>query len=236
MILQSLLTLLAAALLPVRHLQVPVVAGQDVPVAVVSLPTDSSPKLRIKAKGLPRKALQTAYIQDSLVYVRLDPTRIKRLDKPFGLKIKAKGYKVVPSGSVRHRVAVKVRTAGDDGVAAYRIPGLVTTKKGTLVAVFDIRHRDSRDLQGDIDVGVCRSTDGGRTWGPMITAMDMGEWGGLPQERNGIGDPCILLDEVTGDLLLFAAWTHGGKAGDAAWWNARAIFPPPCRPSAWAPG
>ena len=226
MMLQSFLALLAAVLLPVRHLQVPVVAGQDVPVAVVSVPDGATPDYRIKVKGLPRKALSDAYVRDSLVYVRLDPARVRKLTKPFSLKIKAKGYKVIPSGSLRHRLAVKVRTAGDDGVAAYRIPGLVTTKKGTLVGVYDIRHANSRDLQGDIDVGVSRSTDGGKTWGPMVTAMDMGEWGGLPQELNGIGDPCILLDEVTGDLLLFAAWTHGGKAGEAAWWNARDGFDP----------
>lgn len=226
MFLQSILTLLAAVVLPVRHLQVPVVVGQDVAVAVVTIPAGEQPDFRIKAKGLPRKALQQAYVRDSLVYVRLDPARIKRLDKPFGLKIKAKGYKVVPSGALKHRVAVKVRTAGDDGVAAYRIPGLVTTKRGTLVASYDIRHANSHDLQGDIDIGVSRSVDGGRTWGPMITAMDMGEWGGLPQGSNGIGDPCILLDEVTGDLLLFATWVHGGEAGEFAWWNAGDGFEP----------
>ena len=226
MTLTALFSLLAAVVLPVRHYQVPVVADKDVAVAVVSLPEGAQPSLRIKAKGLPRKALQDAWLQDSLVYVHLDGSRLKRLDKPFSLKINAKGFKIVSSGALKHRVAVKVRTAGDDGVAAYRIPGLVTTRKGTLVAVYDIRRANSQDLQGDIDVGVCRSTDGGLTWGPMIVAMDMGEWGGLPQDVNGIGDPCILLDEVTGDLLLFAAWSHGGKAGDFAWWTAGDGFEP----------
>ena len=60
MFLQSILTLLAAVLLPVRHLQVPVVAGQDVAVAVVTIPAGEQPDFRIKAKGLPRKALQQA--------------------------------------------------------------------------------------------------------------------------------------------------------------------------------
>ena len=125
---------------------------------------------------------------------------------------------------------MKVRSAGDDGVAAYRIPGLVTSKKGTLIATYDIRHKDSRDLQGDIDVGISRSTDGGLTWGPMIVAMDMGKFGGLPEDVNGIGDPCILVDEVTGDILLFAAWTHGGTAGKAAWWTAGNGFEPASTP------
>ena len=119
-----------------------------------------------------------------------------------------------------------MRNAGDDGVVAYRIPGLVTSLKGTLIATYDIRHNHSRDLQDDIDVGISRSTDGGLSWGPMIVAMNMGEYGGLPQNVNGIGDPCILVDEVTGDILLFAAWTHGGTAGKAAWWTAGSGFEP----------
>lgn len=226
MILQSILSLIAAVVIPVKHLQVPVVPDKDVAVAVVSIPEGAAPAFSFRTSGLPSKALQDAYVKDSLVYVRIDGTRIRSLEKPFRLKIKAKGYKVNNTGEVWHRLARKVRTAWDDGVAAYRIPGLVTTKKGTLVAVYDIRRADSRDLQGDIDVGVSRSTDGGLTWGPMIVAMDMGEWGGLPQDVNGIGDPCILVDEVTGDLLLFAAWTHGGKPGQAAWWSAGSGFEP----------
>ena len=120
---------------------------------------------------------------------------------------------------------VTVRTAGDDGVAAYRIPGIVTTKSGTLVAVYDIRHDSARDLQGDIEIGISRSTDHGNTWEPMIVALSMGGYGGLSRAENGVGDPCILLDETTGDLLVFAAWVHG-KGGKAAWWSAGDGFDP----------
>lgn len=114
---------------------------------------------------------------------------------------------------------VVVRTAGDDGVAAYRIPGLVTSNAGTLVACYDIRHNNSLDLQEDIDIGVSRSTDGGKTWGPMIVAMDMGEWGGKPQGENGIGDPAILVDKQTGRIFIVAAWTHGLPQKSVAWFK-----------------
>jgi len=120
---------------------------------------------------------------------------------------------------------VVVRTAGDDGVAAYRIPGIVTTKSGTLVAVYDIRHDSARDLQGDIEIGVSRSTDHGQTWEPMRIALSMGEAGGLSRAENGVGDPCILLDETTGDLMVFATWVHG-KGGKTAWWSAGPGFEP----------
>lgn len=221
-----LVSLLLAVSVQIHHWQVPVLVNQDVAVAAVTVPEGVSPQWDIRAKGLPCKALQNAYVKDNLLYVHIDGSRIKDLSKPFRLSVKAKGVEVEQSGEQNHRLAVRVRSAGDDGVAAYRIPGLVTSQRGTLIATYDIRHNNAYDLQGDIDVGISRSTDGGLTWGPMITAMDMGEYGGLPQDVNGIGDPCIVVDEVTGDILLFAAWTHGGKAGQAAWWTAGDGFEP----------
>src|SRR5690606_32103995 len=65
------------------------------------------------------------------------------------------------------RMGVAVSKAGEDGVDTYRIPGIATTDKGTLIAVYDIRYDNPRDLPGNIDVGMSRSTDGGRTWEPM---------------------------------------------------------------------
>ena len=56
-----------------------------------------------------------------------------------------------------------VRKAGDDGVNTYRIPGIIRTDKGTLLSVYDIRYISSADLPGNIDVGLSRSTDGGKT-------------------------------------------------------------------------
>ena len=109
-----------------------------------------------------------------------------------------------------------VRNAGDDGVAAYRIPGLVTTPKGTLIAVYDIRYAGAWDLQADIDVGMSRSTDGGRTWEPMQRVLDMGQWGGRPEAENGIGDPSVLVDPKTGKIFVLGTWTHG-IPGQRAW-------------------
>ncbi len=118
----------------------------------------------------------------------------------------------------RHRVGVGVRHAGDAGVAAYRIPGLVTANDGTLCAVYDIRHNSSRDLQADIEVGLSRSLDGGRTWLPMQVVMSKGETGGLPRAQNGVGDPAILVDEHTGTLWIAAVWAHG--MGSQMAWHA----------------
>ena len=226
MMITSLVSLLLAVSVQVHHRQIPVVTDRDVPVAEVTVPEGVAPQWKIKAAGLPCHALKNAYVKDNQLFVHIDGRKVKDLSKPFRLKVKAKGMAVEERGAAEYRLARSVRNAGDDGVVAYRIPGLVTSRKGTLIATYDIRHNHSRDLQDDIDVGISRSTDGGLSWEPMIVAMDMGEYGGLPQNVNGIGDPCILLDEVTGDILLFAAWTHGGTAGKAAWWTAGSGFEP----------
>lgn len=118
------------------------------------------------------------------------------------------------------RIGHAFRKRGDDGVNAYRIPGLETTNKGTLIAVYDIRHNSSRDLQGNIDIGMRRSTDGGQTWSPMNVIMDMGEWGGLPQDQNGVGDPAILVDRETNTIWVAALWSHG-HPGEMAWFASK---------------
>lgn len=133
--------------------------------------------------------------------------------------VKWDGQKYVPEiqeGHSQLRVAKAVRNHGDDGVHSYRIPGLVTSQMGTLLAVYDVRRDKSGDLQGDIDVGLSRSTDGGETWEPMQIIMDMGTWGGLPADQNGIGDPAILVDHETGVIYVVGLWMHG-KPGVAAW-------------------
>ena len=108
------------------------------------------------------------------------------------------------------RIGVAVRNAGDDDVAAFRIPGIVTTRHGTLIAVYDIRHRGWGDLPGDIDVGMRRSTDGGRTWEPGRTIMDMGSdpaW-----RHDGIGDPSVLYDAQRDTIWVAATWSHGNRS------------------------
>lgn len=117
------------------------------------------------------------------------------------------------------RMGVGVRQAGDDGSAAFRIPGLVTTNKGTLLGVYDIRYNNSVDLQEMIDIGISRSTDKGQTWEPMRIAMTFGETDGLPHAQNGVGDPSILVDEKTNTVWVVAAWTHG-MGNQRAWFNS----------------
>ena len=140
--------------------------------------------------------------------------------KVTGIEIDGKAVPVEQFGSTdARRVGIGVRHAGDDDVAAFRIPGLTTTRKGTLLGVYDVRRNNSADLQEAIDIGVSRSTDKGRTWEPMRIAMTFDGEGGLPQAQNGVGDPSILTDEVTGTIWIVAARTFG-MGNLRAWTNS----------------
>ncbi len=126
--------------------------------------------------------------------------------------------KVKPESEFAFRPAKILRAAGQDNCDTYRIPGLITTNSGTLIAVYDNRYNNSKDLQEDVDIGMSRSTDDGQTWEPMRVIMDMGEWGGNPERLNGIGDPCVLYDEKNSTIWVAALWMSGGSEKDMLWW------------------
>ena len=115
------------------------------------------------------------------------------------------------------RFGIALRRHNDDGVHTYRIPGLTTTNNGTLLAVYDARRESARDMQGHMDIGLSRSTDGGISWEPMQVVLDMGTWGGLPEKFNGVSDACILVDQNTNDIYVAGLWMHGVINSDGVW-------------------
>jgi hypothetical protein len=79
----------------------------------------------------------------------------------------------------------------------YRIPSLVTSNAGTLLAITDARYQNSSDVPGVIDLFVKRSTDNGATWGNAITIKtDHG------------GDACTVVDKTTGRIFVFYAYSE----------------------------
>ncbi len=90
---------------------------------------------------------------------------------------------------------------GDYESGFYRIPAIVTAKDGSIVTVADKRIENNRDLPGKIDVVSRRSTDGGRTWSDYVTVA-------RHNEEGGYGDPALVVDQKSGDLL--AIFSHGG--------------------------
>ena len=96
---------------------------------------------------------------------------------------------------------------------AFRIPGLIRTASGALIACFDARYNHEGDLCADIDVATVRSTDGGQTWTLPEVSMDAG-----PGAANGCGDPCIVQDK-TGRIWLQSLVCHFG--GGASLWTSK---------------
>ncbi len=90
--------------------------------------------------------------------------------------------------------------AGQQGYHTYRIPSLIVTRKGTLLAFCEGRKHSASD-SGDIDLVMKRSTDGGRTWGHQQLV-----WDGGP---NTCGNPCPVVDQTTGTVWLLLTHNLG---------------------------
>ncbi|MET9190067.1 exo-alpha-sialidase [Streptomyces tendae] len=90
------------------------------------------------------------------------------------------------------------------GYACFRIPAIVRTTEGTLLAFAEGRVLDCGDA-GDIDVVLKRSTDGGLTWGPLQVVNDGG--------GDTHGNPAPVVDRATGRVLLLETYNAGRTDG-----------------------
>ncbi len=100
---------------------------------------------------------------------------------------------------------VLFRASQDPGYACYRIPAVVRTLKGTLLAFAEGRVDNCGDA-GNVDIVVKRSTDDGRTWGPLRVVNDGG--------TDTHGNPAPVVDRETGRILLPSTWNTGRGGGN----------------------
>lgn len=103
--------------------------------------------------------------------------------------------------------SVDVYMSGAGGYHTYRIPAIVMTKNGVLLAFCEGRVNNSSDW-GDIDIVLKRSIDRGATWGGLQVLVDDGE-----RTMNG---PTPVVDRDTGRVwlmftkdkrLVFVTWS-----------------------------
>ncbi len=83
--------------------------------------------------------------------------------------------------------------SGSGGYASYRIPAIVESTKGALLAFCEGRVGSSSD-HGNIDLVLRRSTDGGKTWLPLQVLVDDG--------LNACQNPAPVVDRKTGTIIL----------------------------------
>jgi sialidase-1 len=93
-------------------------------------------------------------------------------------------------------IETDVFTSGAEGYHTYRIPALVVTKQGTLLAICEGR-KTGRGDHGDLDLVQKRSTDGGKSWGPLEPIYEEGG-----EAKITIGNPCPVVDQSTGVIWL----------------------------------
>jgi len=103
----------------------------------------------------------------------------------------------LPGGEIEQDVVFR---AGEDGYHTYRIPSLLPTKNGTLLALCEGRKSGGGDA-GDIDVVLKRSNDGGKTWGELQVIWNDG--------TNTCGNPCPVVDRRTGRIVLLLTHNLG---------------------------
>ena len=123
-----------------------------------------------------------------------------------------------------------VFVAGQGGYKSFRIPGIIAADAAgcrrnssaapaspVLVMVAEGRKYGCDDFDGQHDIVVKRSFDGGRVWGALQTVADPAAQfnctlGDLMMPRCEFWDPTILYDSVSCDVLIMSAYGSGNAS------------------------
>lgn len=86
-----------------------------------------------------------------------------------------------------------VFTSGAEGYASIRIPSVIVTKAGTVLAFAEGRQRPTDQAENDIVMK--RSTDGGRTWSALKVLHDDG--------AHSLNNPTVVQEQQSGRIFLW---------------------------------
>ena len=104
--------------------------------------------------------------------------------------------------------------SGKEGHKSYRIPSLITTKKGTLLAFAEGRVHSVHD-SGDINLVMKRSKDNGKTWSKLKIIRDI---------KKTAGNPCPIVDKKTGRIIMVFCEMDHHEAHVMAGKSKRRVF------------
>ena len=102
--------------------------------------------------------------------------------------------------SVNHDPLSPLFKSGEAGYACFRIPAIVKTTDGSLLAFCEARKNGCSDT-GDIDMVMKKSEDEGESWSELKVIWNDGE--------NVCGNPAPVVDTETGQIHLLATWNNG---------------------------
>ncbi|MBD2866085.1 sialidase family protein [Paenibacillus oceani] len=114
---------------------------------------------------------------------------------------------MINNDNIRKSSVITVYEPGMFGSCAFRIPSLLTTVKGTLIAGIDVRYNDIQDNPNQIAIGLRRSTDRGDSWGDLQVPV---RYPGEGLDGAASLDSALLEDRVTGTIWMIFSHTPGG--------------------------
>jgi sialidase-1 len=122
--------------------------------------------------------------------------------------------------------------SGQGGYNTYRIPALVRSTQGTLLAFCEGRKNSGGD-SGDIDIVLRRSTNNGASWLPMTLVQEEGGNASIT-----IGNPAPVVDDTTGNIYLLFCRNNDRvfftvSTDDGATWSARTEITTSVKPGNW---
>jgi sialidase-1 len=118
-----------------------------------------------------------------------------------------------------------------NGIVRYRIPGVVVTPKGTVLAYAEARKNGSSDW-GEIEIHLRRSTNGGKTWEASSQIAHHGaRLEGNPRKAEGgekeqtVNNPVAIVDRETGAIeflycINYARCYSMRSTDDGVTWSA----------------
>lgn len=112
---------------------------------------------------------------------------------------------------------MKLFDGGPVGYHSFRIPSIIKTTSGTLIAFAECRRYSSSDF-GDINLVYKRSTDNGVNWSALgeIAGVGAGTW----------GNPTAVTDATNGRIWIFFNWNSADQTSqdDIDQWGERKVY------------